>query len=107
MTKEERLKGNRIIGEFVHKSFSMSCISDYKNVPDNGLPPMKYHSNYHWLIPAWQKFRNLRLEGIHEQFEHSEFKQNIAHHICYASIDEAFQSIVSAIQWYNQIKKLS
>jgi hypothetical protein len=54
---------------------------------------------------AWEKFRDLRFEGTHEQFEHSEFKQNIAHHICYASIEEAFQSIVSAIQWYNSINK--
>mgnify|MGYP006264020111 CR=1 FL=1 len=59
MTKQERLAGNRIIGEFVGKSFQLSHISDYKNAPDDALPPMKYHSNWQWLMPAWYHFVDL------------------------------------------------
>lgn len=106
MTKEERLSGNRIIGEFVGKSFQMSHITDYKGVSDDALPAMKYHSNWQWLIPAWYKFRDLKFEDAKSQFEHSDFKQNIAYCICYRDIQSAFQSIVSAIQWYNSTLNL-
>lgn len=65
---------------------------------------LRYNTDWAKLIPIWQKFRDLRFEGVHEQFEHSEFKQNIAHRICYGTIETAYQSIVSGIQWYNSIK---
>ncbi len=68
---------------------------------------LKYHSDWNWLRLAWQKFRDLKFTGIHEQFEHGEFKQNIAHVICYGTIESSFQSIVSAIQWYNSINNKS
>ncbi|SRR6266536_1088593 len=106
MTKEERLSGNRLIGEFMSRSFSMSHISDYKGASNDSLPPMKYHINWAWLMPAWHKFRDLRFNSemiaydanIHQ---HSYFKDVISRAICYEDINNTFHKIVYAIKWYN------
>lgn len=101
--EEQILVGNYLLSEFMelktshghnHPNGAGWCITEM----------LKYHSHWNWLMKVWIKFRELRFEGIHEQFEHSEFKQNISHKICYGTMDDAFQSIVSAIQWYNSIK---
>lgn len=105
MTKEDRLKGNRVIGEFVGKSFQMSHISDYKGVSDDALPDMKYHSNWQWLMPAWYQFVDLILSDPINQFKHSELKTIIGYAILYGDIKLAFENLVVAIQWYNSIKK--
>ncbi len=65
---------------------------------------LRYHNRWDLLMPIWVKFRNLKFEVIQEQFEHSEFRQNIAHLICYSTIESAHQAVVSGIQWYNSIK---
>ena len=104
MTKEERLSGNRLLGEFKSRSFSMSHINDYKNCPDNELPKMKYHSDWGWLIPVWYKFRDLRFDDFMDQFKHSDFKRLISHAICYEGIENAYNEICKAIKWYNSQK---
>jgi hypothetical protein len=69
-----------------------------------------YHSDFNLLIYAWYKFRDLNMVDIKvmmvlkAEIEHANFKEKIAHCICYRDFQSAFQSIVSAIQWYNSIK---
>jgi hypothetical protein len=66
---------------------------------------LHYHSNWEWLIPVWYKFRDLRFDDAKSQFKHADFKLNISYCICYRDIQSAFQSIISGIQWYNQLNK--
>ena len=66
---------------------------------------LRYHSKWDYLIPIWYKFRDLRIEDLKAEIEHSGFKLNISYCICYRDIDSAFQAIVSGIQWYNSINK--
>mgnify|MGYP001577040529 CR=1 FL=1 len=104
MTKQERLNGNRIIGEFVGKSFVGSHIMDYKGAPNEALPPMKYHINWQWLMRAWYHFVELRFsDGMH-QLKHNELKTTIGYAILYGGIELAFTNLVEGIQWYNSIK---
>ena len=65
---------------------------------------LNYNVDWNHLINVWYKFRDLRIEDLKAEIEHSNFKLNISYCICYRDIDSAFQSIVSAIQWYNSIK---
>ncbi len=106
MTKEERLSGSRLIGEFVGKSFSMSHISDYKGCSNEALPQMRYHCDWNWIMKAWYMFRDLRFNSemitydanIHQ---HSYFKDTISRAICYEDITNTFLKIIDAIKWYN------
>jgi hypothetical protein len=104
MTKQERLSGNRIIGEFVGKSFQLSHISDYKNAPDDALPPMKYHTDWNSLMDSWFKFRDLKLKGSINRNKHRELKDIISNAICYGSKETAFINLIKAIKWYNTTK---
>jgi len=104
MTKEEHLSGNRIIGEFVGKSFQLSHISDYKGVSDDALPTMKYHTDWHWLMPVWYRFVNLRFKDQMDQLKHSELKATVGYAILYGDIKLAFTNLVEAIKWYNTTK---
>jgi hypothetical protein len=65
---------------------------------------LRYHSKWDYLIPIWHKFRDLIFEDEKNEHNHSNFKYNISYRICYGTINDAFISIVSAIQWYNSIK---
>lgn len=98
MTKQARLAGNRLMAEFMSRSFSMSHIGDYKNAPDNELPPMKYHCNWHWLMPAWYKFVELRFDDPMIQFKHSELKTTVGYAILYGDTQLAFANLVDAIK---------
>ena len=102
MTKEEKLSGNRLIGEFVGKSFSGSHITDYKGVSDAALPSMKYHSDFGWLMKAWYKFIDLRFHKPVDQFKHSDLKTTIGIAILYGGKELAFQNMVKGIKWYNE-----
>lgn len=104
MTKQERLTGNRLIGEFVGKSFQMSHISDYKGCPDESLPPMKYHTDWNWFMEAWFLFRDLKFKKELHQFRHSDLKGLVAGAICYDTKEVAFVNLVNAIKWYNTTK---
>lgn len=105
MKKAVKVSGNRILGEFMGKSFSMSHISDYKGVSDEALPSMKYHSNWNWLMPAWYRFVDLRFADVMHQFKHSELKTIVGYAILYGDIDLAFTNLVEAIKWYNSTKQ--
>lgn len=102
MTKEERLHGNRIIGEFMGRSFQMSHISDYKGLPDNELPPMRYHCDYRWLMPAWCAFRDKTFKKEIHWFRHSDLKGIISRALCYEDILVAFEKLIEGIKWYNE-----
>jgi len=104
MTKEERLAGNRLIGEFSGKSFQMSHISDYKGCPDDELPPMKYYTDWNWLMDSWFKFRDLKLKGGINRNKHKELKDIISNAICYGSKETAFINLIKGIKWYNTTK---
>lgn len=82
LTKEEILAGNRLIGIFMGKSF----------------PSMKYHCNWHWLMPAWYRFVELRFDDPMMQFKHSELKTTVGYAILYGDIKLAFTNLADAVK---------
>ncbi len=68
---------------------------------------LRYNTDWSKLMPIWQKFRDLRIEDLKAEIEHSGFKLNISYCICYRDIESAHQAIVSGIQWYNSLNKQS
>ena len=102
MTEQDRLN-NELIALFM--GFTKHNAGHFTDKKENIRFILSYNSIWSELMPVWYKFRDQRFEGIREQFEHGEFRQNIAHEICYGTRESAFQAIVSGIQWYNSINK--
>lgn len=105
MTEQEYTERNELISEFM----GLKEVNGYHSHPSPArgfCRPgfLEYHHNRNWLHSAWERFRDLRFEKVADQFEHSNFKTNIAYCICYRDVESTFQSIVSGIQWYNSIK---
>lgn len=117
MTKEEKLNGNRLIAEFMGRSFSMSHISDYKNAPDNALPPMKYHKDWNWLIPVYKKIAAVsrpikekegeifKGSGVTWTSECGELTWAVYNSCRNFEIEKVFPAIVDWIKWYNKQKE--
>ncbi len=104
MTEQEYTESNELISDFL----KLSCYdgSHISPIVGGGFTKMlEYHYNRNWLHKAWQQFRDLRFENVAHQIEHSVLKDTIVHCLCYMNVDSAFQSIVSAIKWYNSINK--
>jgi hypothetical protein len=107
MTESEYTERNELISDFM----DLRSSDDYHihPTPARGVCRaqfLQYHHNRNWLHRVWERFRDLRWDdNAKAELEHADFKQNIAHCLCYRDIDSAFQSIVSGIQWYNSINK--
>lgn len=105
MTEQEYTERNELISDFLELRY----IHGYHTNPIVGAGSTKileYHHNRNWLHKAWERFRDLTwCDNDKAEMEHAGFKQTIAYYICYGDIDSAFQSIVSGIQWYNQLNK--
>jgi hypothetical protein len=98
---------NELVSEFMglkHQNGFHTCPTDGGGTCTYEF--LKYDHSYNWLMLAWHKFRDLKFEeDSKHEMEHYEFKQNITGKICYGAIESAFESLVSAIQWYNSINK--
>jgi hypothetical protein len=114
MTKEERLAGNRLIAEFMSRSFSMSHISDYKGCSDDCLPPMKYHKDWNWIIPVYKKIvvvaapikekeaEIFKGSGVTWTSECGELTWAVYSSCRDFDIEKVFLAIVNWIKWYNK-----
>lgn len=94
MTKEEILSGNRLIGEFMSKSFSMSHIGDYKGAPDDMLPIMKYHSDWGWLMPVVKKIQRLKIEEFTQ-------KKPVMNALLDVDIQILYNAVIVFVKWHN------
>jgi hypothetical protein len=92
MTKQEILSWNRIIAEFMSRSFQMSHIDDYKGAPDNELPKMKYHYDWGSLMPVVKKIQQLK---IHEFAK----KKPVMDALLDVDISILYTAVVAFIQW--------
>lgn len=65
----------------------------------------KYHTSWDWLMPVWEKFKNLDVNNEKEKVNHVDLKGAIRFKITERPIQEAFSAIANAIKWYNEIVK--
>lgn len=69
---------------------------------------LKYDSSWDWLMPSWQKFRDMRLsetdEGLNDDY--SRHLQAIGTAITHYPIEIACERLVRGIEWYNSQEKL-
>lgn len=99
----ERINKQHLIADFVQLPESKGVAKPGIRVFEfNGqlFDELKFNSSYDWFMPAWVKFRDLKLEGQKKSM-HQELRMLIAHEICFAGIQEAFERLVSGIEWYN------
>ncbi len=112
MKKEDILKGNRLIAEYMGKSFQMGCISDYKNRPDDKLPPMKYHNSWAELMPVVIRIGNnfdisissagLWVTTISRK---DVFEGEISSMGGMTPIENTWVAVVRFLEWYNKQPK--
>jgi len=94
MEKEEILKGNKLIAEFMGKE---------EGYNEHGVwQPFQYHSSWDWLMPVWHKFRDLRFKDETKSKLHTNYVARLAQDLAYGTISEFFNNIQIAIEWYNQ-----
>lgn len=112
MEKEEILKGNKLIAEFMgfelSDTFSPALPPHYINKEGETLTgyidtELKYHSRWDdWLMPVWHKFRDLRFKDETKSKLHANYVARLAQDLAYGTISELFNNIQIAIKWYNQ-----
>jgi hypothetical protein len=78
---------------FYYNNFKMQ---DFEALPN-------YHSDYNELIKVWVKFRDLYEPELGKALW--DVKENIKTIIVMKPIEEAFEELGKAIEWYNTIKK--
>ena len=106
MTETEYTERNELISDFMGLRLSDGWHQHPSPARGSCHPHfLQYHNNRNWLHLAWEKFRDLRFDMPKYETEHIEFRVNIAYNICFQNTEKAFQSIVSAIEWYNQLNK--
>lgn len=57
--------------------------------------------DWHEIMSAWYLFKGLTFKSSKFELEHSNIKTIVSYSILYKSIDEAFEKINQAIDWYN------
>jgi hypothetical protein len=89
---------------FIVFGFVNNKISAYKD-------DLKFHTSYDWLMPIWVKFRDLHPtidmndDIAHETIKYSRYKTSITYKLLHSTIEEVFEELGKAIEWYNTIKK--
>lgn len=107
MSKEEIESGNTIIADFMGLHRGERTGIWFGELPENKTDEpietkdLEYKSNWNWLMPTWYKFRDLRFDKEKLEVEHSEWKNKIAHKICWGQTTDAFIEIVEALKWLN------
>jgi hypothetical protein len=69
----------------------------------NNKISVKFHTSYDWLMPVWVKFRDMYEPELGKALW--DVKENIKTIIVMKPIEEAFEELGKAIEWYNTIKK--
>lgn len=89
---------NEIVAIFM--GYKLTSISDLSG----------YYERYDNLMPAWVKFRDLKFSEpddnpTMDEIKHLKLCASISWSITNKPITEAFDELVSGINWYNSIKK--
>ena len=100
---------NEFIAMFHGWRKSLSVKGNFSKTPSWSFPEWKkaaytsdnfgYHKSWDWLMAAWCKFRDLKISAPNE-IDHQNFKELIAHAICFGNIDLGFRELIKGIKWY-------
>lgn len=95
-----RFEGRKWLGKYT--------IDNYGGDTGNGLPDMKYHSSWDWLMPCWKKVIDA-VAGLTEEGDYptdfSTIMDMYAYHCENVEIGAAHNYVYQAIQWYNKQKE--
>lgn len=113
MSETTTEQGNRLIIESpfvsdIHKKWREKALEAGEEFyQEKLLPELKYHTSWDWLMPAFYKFRNLKLSVVDEGFNdhYSRHLEMVATAIVHYNIEKAFERFVKAIVWYNNQKQ--
>lgn len=111
MGQVNTMEGNKIIAEFmgfIHEPSlddevlgkALWRLSDNENFYDSR---MKYHTSWDWLMPVYDKFRCLVIDGEKNFRKRNRFVVLISDEIIRVNITEAYEKLIEAIQWYNSL----
>lgn len=100
-------EGNKLIAEFMGAKDRGDGWVEIPNrryaLNKNNYPAsLQYNYSWDWLMPAWVKFRNLRIKTR----EYNEWEDSLSYHLL--TSDEPrkfFERLSYAIQWYNEQKQ--
>lgn len=99
---------NIVLAKFENRLFyGKYPIDAYGPGTGNAYPEMKYHTSWDWLMPVWEKFRDMEFDTSEHIFRHRKYKDCIDKELSYGTIECAHLVIYKAIQWYNESKKIN
>lgn len=106
MTQEEITEGNRIIREWIGKSFlieKFKTMSQAELLVDNITnSPGKFHTSWDWLMPVVEKWNDLVVSKRSEPKDWTKWQfQTI---MLSTNINKVFAETVSKLKWHNSIK---
>lgn len=120
---EETIKGNKSLAEQakeiadgnaildVFMGYKIHNHSSYKTIEKDGNHSFEgvhsYHKKWENLMPAWFKFRDLKLTGAKMEIGHSGYSELISREILRPASGtpiEAFNLLVEAVTWFNSLK---
>lgn len=98
---------NKTIAEFMGLEICQNNI--YRNEKGflfsiEGSQGLKYHESYDQLMTVWEKFRDLKIKGVHK-YAHTALCMEISKCIIYKTRTLAHESVYEACKWYNQLNK--
>lgn len=121
--KKEVEEGNRLIAEFMGAGIEpypdghFPGETGYRfkekmplDAPDStegwwwNVNGLKFHSSWDWLMPAWVKFRDMKVPVESEEQYYQGYSQQlhrVSAAITHLLIKDAHEKLVEAIQWYN------
>ena len=111
MSKDEILKGNKIIAEFM--DVEITLCKDLKEwlwvSKHEGLKTLQYHTSFDWLKPAIDKFLlisisvfNYNAQGMGEL---RMVKASLGNMPIHKTITDFWNELVTAVTWYNKAIK--
>jgi len=69
------------------------------------------HRDWNWLMKAWEKFRDIEVEGTEHKYPIVGFGEThfeyVSRNITEGSITEAFEALYEGIDWYNNLSNPS
>ena len=88
-------EGNKLIADFMGWAHHESA--DYDK---HEMSQLRYHSSWDWFMPAYKKFisqQSMPMMGFIHHY------QCISAWVSRVDIEESFNSLVRAIEWYNDL----
>lgn len=103
------IESNRIITEFDKLQIN-SEIPDtfFKDGFMYGISSLQYHSSWDWIMPVWIKFRDIDISEESDAIKNNMHKwiNCLEKELCSADVPyDIFNSLATAIQWYNNYKR--